>query len=176
PGSLDPTDKDNAALLNDADASRRLRNTIPIERVCATDYMAVYFPGGHGAMWDFPDNPHIQRITADVHDRGGVIAAICHGPAALVNVKNAEGIHLVEGKRMAAFTDAEERAVRRENIVPFLLESKLKERGAQVLAAADFSDNVVIDRRLVTGRNPASARRLGEAIREALDRRVAVWM
>src|SRR5690606_37092620 len=76
PSSLDRSNPDNAALLNDPDASNRLRATEPLERVCASDYAGVFFPGGHGAMWDLPDNPHINRLTADVHDRGGVVGAI----------------------------------------------------------------------------------------------------
>lgn len=168
PGSLDTMDRDNAALLNDADASHKLRNTLPIERVCATDYACVYFPGGHGAMWDFPDNPHIQRITADIYERGGIVAAICHGPAALINVRNAEGRLLVEGKRLAAFTDEEERAAGKAGVVPFLLASKLKEQGASHVKAADFRECVVTGERLVTGQNPASADRLAVALRDAL--------
>lgn len=168
PGSMDSKDPDNAALLNDAEASRKLRNTIPIERACATDYRCVYFPGGHGAMWDFPDNPHIQRIAADIHDRGGVVAAICHGPAALVNVRNNEGLYLVEGLRIAAFTDEEERAVGKAGAVPFLLASKLKERGAEHVCAGNFQECVVVDERLVTGQNPASAAKLAEVLRDTL--------
>jgi len=174
PASLDSTDPDNAALLNNADASRKLRNTLPIERACATDYRCVYFPGGHGAMWDFPDNPHIQRIAADVHDRGGVVAAICHGPAALVNVRNAEGRYLVEGLRIAAFTDEEERATGKAETVPFLLASRLKERGAQHVKADNFRECVVADQRVVTGQNPASAGRLAELLRETLQHGVAL--
>lgn len=168
PGSMDNKDPDNAALLNDADASRMLRNTIPIARALATDYRCVYFPGGHGAMWDFPDNPHIQRIAADIHDRGGVVAAICHGPAALVNVRNDEGLYLVEGLRVAAFTDEEERAVGKAGTMPFLLASKLKERGAEHVRAENFRECVVVDERLVTGQNPASAAKLAESLRDTL--------
>ena len=174
PGSLDNKDPDNAALLKDPVASRSLRNTIAIERVCATDYRCVYFPGGHGAMWDFPDNPHIQRIAADIHDRGGVVAAICHGPAALVNARNAQGLYLVEGLRIAAFTDEEERAIGKERAVPFLLASRLQERGALHVKAENFRECVVADRRVVTGQNPASAGRLAETLRETLQGRVAL--
>lgn len=166
PASLDSNEPDNTALLKDPDASQKLRNTIPIERACATDYCCVYFPGGHGAMWDFPDNPHIQRIAADIHARGGVVAAICHGPAALVNVRDAEGLYLVEGLRVAAFTDEEERAVEKDGTVPFLLASKLKERGAEHVVAGNFEECVVADERLVTGQNPASAANLALVLRD----------
>lgn len=168
PGSLDRDDPDNAAFLDDADASNKLRSTEPVERVCASDYACVYFPGGHGAMWDFPDNPHIQRIAADVFDRGGVVGAICHGPAALVNARTNEGRYLVEGRRVSAFTDEEERAVGRHEIVPFLLASRLKERGAAHVKAENFASCVCVDGRLVTGQNPASAPALAEALRDAI--------
>lgn len=168
PGSLDRENPDNAALLNDPDASNKLRSTEPVERVCASDYAGVYLPGGHGAMWDLPDNPHVARIVADVHHRGGVVAAICHGPAGLVNVKNFEGMHIVEGKRVAAFTDEEERAVDKAGVVPFLLASKLKERGAQHIKVENFKECVVVDGRLVTGQNPTSAPALAEALCDTL--------
>lgn len=172
PGSLDAKDPDNSALLKDTEASRKLRNTLPIERVCASDYCCVYFPGGHGAMWDFPDNAHIQRIASDIYDRGGVISAICHGPAALVNIRDAEGLHLLEGHECAAFTDEEEHAIGKANVVPFLLASKLKERGARHIKADEFAECVVVSERLVTGQNPASAAKLAETLRDTLENSV----
>ena len=168
PDSLDTKNPDNAALLHHVEGSRRLRNTQAIERVCATDYSAVYFPGGHGAMWDFPDNPHIQRIAADIHDRGGVIAAICHGPAALVNLRNNEGLRLIAGKRFAAFTNEEERAAEKADIVPFLLASKLREAGGEHVKAGNFEECVVSDERLLTGQNPASTPKLAQLLLQAL--------
>lgn len=169
PGSLDRDNPDNAALLNDPEASERLRNTEPVERVCASDYAGVFLPGGHGAMWDLPDNPHVSRLVSDIHDRGGVVGAICHGPAGLVNVRTFEGVHLVAGRRLAAFTDEEEHAVERARTVPFLLASRLKERGARHVKAANFESCVCVDGRLVTGQNPASAVALAEALRDTLE-------
>lgn len=169
PDSLDRDDPHNAAFLDDAAASRAIRDTEPLERVSASDYAGVFFPGGHGTVWDFPDNPHINRIVSDIETRGGVIGAICHGPAALVGVKNHEGLRLVEGRRMAAFTDEEERAVGKADVVPFLLASKLKERGAEHVKAGNFEACVVRDGRLVTGQNPASAAGVAEAFRDALN-------
>lgn len=168
PDSLDRKDPDNAAFLEDADASRAIRETEPLERVSASDFAGVFFPGGHGAMWDFPDNPHINRIISDIDERGGVIGAICHGPAALLGARNYEGLRLIEGRRVAAFTDEEERAVGKAEVVPFLLASKLKERGAEHVKADNFEPCVVTDARLVTGQNPASARGVAEAFLDAL--------
>lgn len=168
PGSLDRGNADNLAFLEDADASRAIRDTEPLERVSASDFAGVFFPGGHGAMWDFPDNPHVNRIVSDVDERGGVIGAVCHGPAALVGVRNFEGIRLVEGRRVAAFTDEEERAVGKADVVPFLLASKLKERGAEHVKADNFQHCVVTDARLVTGQNPASVAGVAEEFLDAL--------
>lgn len=168
PASLDRDNPDNAALLNDPLAGNALRATEPVERVCASDYAGVFLPGGHGAMWDLPDNPHVCRIVADIHDRGGVVAAICHGLAGLVNARNFEGVPLVEGRQVAAFTDEEEHATGKHGVVPFLLASKLRERGARHVKAGNFRECVVVDGRLVTGQNPASAGAFAEALRDAL--------
>lgn len=109
-------------------------------------------------MWDLPDSEAVQGATASGYESGGVVAAVCHGPAALVNVKLAGGEPLVKGRKVAAFTNAEEAAVQLTDTMPFLLESRLEEAGAEVQTAADFSENVVVDGRLITGQNPASAR------------------
>jgi len=168
PGSRDLDDPDNAALLDDPQASAQLDNTRAASDVRPNEYDAIYFAGGHGTMWDLPDDSALARLTADIYERGGVVAAVCHGPAALVNVRLSDGTYLVAGRRMAAFTDDEERAVGLDTTVPFLLASRLVERGAQHEQAGDFQARVVVDGRLVTGQNPASARGVGEAIRDAL--------
>jgi putative intracellular protease/amidase len=127
-------------------------------------YQAIFFAGGHGTMWDFPDSPAVQRVTREIYERGGVVAAVCHGPAALVNVKLSNGDYLLKGKRFAAFTDDEERAVKLESVVPFLLASTMQARGGTHEAAANFQAKVVSDQRLVTGQNPASATGVAEAV------------
>jgi len=97
-----------------------------------------------------------------------VVGAVCHGPAALVNVKLSDGAYLVAGKNVGAFTDAEERAVQLDKVVPFLLASTLVQRGATHHPASDWTANVVVDGRLVTGQNPQSATGVGEAMRDLL--------
>jgi putative intracellular protease/amidase len=113
----------------------------------------------------------VQRITREIYENNGVVAAVCHGPAALVNVKLSNGAYLVADKHVSAFTDAEEAAVKLEGIVPFLLASTLQARGASHEAAPNFQAKVVRDGRLVTGQNPASAAGVAEsviaAVREA---------
>lgn len=124
----------------------------------------VVYVGGHGAMWDFPDDAGLQRIGRSVWEHGGVVAAVCHGPAGLVDLRLSDGSLLVAGRRLAAFTDAEEAAAGLTEVVPFPLASTLVERGAIHVPAANWNDQVVIDDRLITGQNPASATSLARAV------------
>ncbi|MGM3173062.1 type 1 glutamine amidotransferase domain-containing protein [Dickeya lacustris] len=128
------------------------------------DYSAVFFAGGHGTMWDFADSAAVQRTIREIWEAGGIVSAVCHGPAALVNATLSDGSYLVAGKRLAAFTDEEEAAVGYSTVVPYLLASTLKQRGALHQPAADWAENVVSDGRLITGQNPASAHGVGVAL------------
>lgn len=165
---VDRKDAANATFLDDAAAMQQIETTRSPDQVDPARYAAIYFAGGHGTMWDLPDDVGLQRITAAIYEAGGVVAAVCHGPSGLVNVRLANGAHLVAGKRLAAFTDEEERAVELTAVVPFLLASTLVARGAIHETAPNFAAKVVVDGRLVTGQNPASARGVGEAIVAAL--------
>ena len=156
-------------MLDDDDLMEALRSTDAIDRVDAVDFDAVFLPGGHGTMWDFPDSEALADRISRIWTCGGAVAAVCHGPAGLVNVRLGEGEALVDGKKLTAFTDSEEEAAGLTQAVPFLLETRLRERGAQFKAEADFQPHVVVDGRLVTGQNPASsaeaAARLVEVLR-----------
>ncbi len=153
----------NAAFLDDPEMMARLASTRSPSQVDAGEYAAILYVGGHGTMWDFADDGELARIAADIYEAGGVVAAVCHGPAGLVNVRRADGSYLVAGREVAAFTNDEEAAVGLTGVVPFLLESRLAERGATIVRAPNFQANVVVSERLVTGQNPASARGVGEA-------------
>lgn len=142
--------------------------TVALAEVDASDVDAVFVVGGHGTMWDLPGDADLQRLLAAVHEGDGVVAAVCHGPAALVDVELGDGSMLLAGKQVTGFTDREERAVERDEIVPFLLASTMVERGATHHAAPDFTANVVVDGRLVTGQNPASATGTAEAVVDVL--------
>ena len=120
-------------------------------------------------MWDFADSAAIDKVTREIYERGGIVSAVCHGPAALVNVKLSDGSYLVAGKNLTSFTNGEEEAVQATDIVPFLLESALKEHGAIHHAAANWSNHVVEDGRLVTGQNPASAGSVAEVVVKLLE-------
>ena len=139
----------------------KVRNTLRPGQVDAADYAGIFYVGGHGTMWDFPDDTALAGLGAAIYEAGGVVAAVCHGPAGLVNVKLSDGRYLVAGKRLAAFTDDEERAVALDGVVPFLLASTLRQRGAIHVPAANWQENVVVDGRLVTGQNPASGAGVG---------------
>jgi putative intracellular protease/amidase len=142
----------------DKAAQAELANTKKLSDVSADDFDAVFYPGGHGPMWDMPDNKiSIVLIEAFVK-ADKTIGAVCHAPAALVNVRGKDGEYLVKSKRVTGFTNAEEEAVGLSNVVPFLLEDRLKERGGLYSKGADWAPYVQVDGKLVTGQNPVSSR------------------
>jgi putative intracellular protease/amidase len=167
-GLEDMNDPVIARYWADADFRHAIAHTLPLDTVDPARYSAIFFAGGHGTMWDFPDNAAAQNAIRAIDAAGGIVSAVCHGPAALVNARRADGTLLVAGKRLAAFTNGEEEEVQSTHVVPFLLASTLNERGAHHQNAANWADNVVVDGRLITGQNPQSAGSLGVALRDAL--------
>lgn len=151
------------------EAEDRLAETVRLGDVRAEDFDAVFLPGGHGTMFDLPDNPELIRLLDAFAADDKVIAAVCHGPAGLLGVTGKDGRPLVAGRRMAVFTDEEERAVELDQDVPFLLETRLRELGANVERKPPFQENALRDGRLVTGQNPPSSTRTAELTLEALD-------
>jgi putative intracellular protease/amidase len=138
-------------------AQAELANTKKLADVSAADFDAVFYPGGHGPMWDMPDNAtSIALIEAFAKDDKPV-AAVCHAPAAFVNVRGKDGEYLVKGKRVTGFTNAEEKAVGLAEVVPFLLEDRLKQRGGLYSKGANWAPHVRVDGKLVTGQNPSSS-------------------
>lgn len=165
---LDLNDATNARYWNDAKFRTAIRTTMTLSDVDLSRYAAIFFAGGHGAVWDFPESPAVDAAIRQVYEAGGLVSAVCHGPAALINARLSDGSYLVAGKRLAAFTDEEEHAVGLEKVVPFLLASTLKQRGALHQPAANWTAKIVVDGRLITGQNPQSATGVGEALRDAL--------
>lgn len=147
-----------------------VEKTIALSEVDPKEYGAIFFAGGHGAMWDFPDSATLQKVTTSIYENNGAVGAVCHGPAALVNVKLSDDKHLIAGKKTAVFTNSEEKAVGLTDTVPFLLQTAFEKAGATVETAEDFSENAVRDGRLVTGQNPASAKKAAELLLEALEK------
>ncbi|MEO0513883.1 MAG: type 1 glutamine amidotransferase domain-containing protein [Planctomycetota bacterium] len=168
PKSLNRDDPANAAFLDELPVEDDAMPTETLGDLSSAPLAAVFVAGGHGTMWDLPDHEPLQRLLAETYEGGGVVAAVCHGPAALVNVKLSDGTFLVAGKEVAGFTNAEEDAVGLTETMPFLLETVLKERGATFVGAGNFQANVVTSGRLVTGQNPASAEGTAEAVLELL--------
>ena len=168
PSSRDLDNADNVRFINDQRVNAQIDYARPLEDVNLDDYAAIYFPGGHGTMWDLPDSEAVRSAVTQFYEQGKTVAAVCHGPAALVNVRLSDGRFLVDGKTVAAFTDEEERAVEKDDVMPFALSSTLAERGATLKSAANFEASVAVDDNLVTGQNPASAKGVGEAIRDLI--------
>ena len=150
-----------------AEALQALKETQALGSVNVENYDAVFFPGGHGTMYDLP-SPEIGRIVSQFADAEKVVAAVCHGPAALVEAKNSDGTPLVQGRKVTGFTNAEEQAVELDKLMPFLLESRLRELGAEFDAASNWSDHVIVDGKLITGQNPQSSGSAAKAIIDAL--------
>jgi len=150
------------------DLSDRLTDTATADQVDAADYDAIFYVGGHGTMWDFPNCEELAKLAAGIYARGGVVAAVCHGPAGLVNIQLDTGAYLVNGKQLTAFSNEEETIVGLAHAVPFLLESRLIERGARFSKVDAFAEHAVADGRLITGQNPASATKTAELVVQAL--------
>jgi putative intracellular protease/amidase len=161
---VDRADPLNAAFLDNPTKIAQVENTLTPAQVNPADYAAIFYAGGHGTMWDFADNVQLAQIAAQIYDRGGIVSAVCHGPAGLVNIRLANDRYLVDGKVVAGFTNAEEEAVGLSNVVPYSLEAKLIDRGATLEQAENFQAKTVVSDRLVTGQNPASAMGVGEAV------------
>jgi putative intracellular protease/amidase len=156
-------------FMDDARAMSALTHSRPAAHITPHDYDAVYLPGGHGTMWDLPHSAAVAELISRAWDQGAIVAAVCHGPAALTGVTLPDGTPLVKGKRVNSFTDAEERKAGLEEVVPFLLESRLRELGAEFEANEEaFGPHVARDGRLITGQNPASCEKLAEQILKAL--------
>jgi len=162
--SIKLDDPYNKRFYERADIVAALRNTPRIADLRATDYQAIFFVGGHGTMWDFPRNGALLGLTSAIYAQGGVVSAVGHGSAALVNIRLEDGRFLVEGHEVTSFTNEEEQAEKTAHIVPFSLEDKLAERGGRFKKAHKMQMNVVSSGRLVTGQNPASAMGTAKAV------------
>jgi putative intracellular protease/amidase len=169
PKSFDLEDPINQQFWHTLKAVQGLVSTQALSDLSPNDYGAIFFAGGHGSVWDFPKSEVVADRIASIYEQGGVVAAVCHGPAALVNVTLSNGQPLVAGKRVAGFTNSEEAAVELTDTVPFLLQDALSAKGAIFVPGEDFKPNVVVSERLVTGQNPASATQTAEAVLKLLE-------
>jgi putative intracellular protease/amidase len=160
-------------FLGDPAAMAKLADTPAIAAIDASAFDAVFLPGGHGTMYDFPFSAALAEVVGRIFDQGGVIGAVCHGPAGLVAARRGDGRPLVEGLRVNGFTDAEEEAAGLTAAMPFLLETRLRELGGLFHGAPNFTAHAVRDGQLVTGQNPMSAEEVARLMVEALAERAA---
>lgn len=152
------TQTDDTRRFHHDDAARRqLASTVKLANVKADDFDAVFYPGGHGPLWDLAEDVHSRKLLESFAASGRPIAAVCHAPAVFKHTRNADGSALVAGKRVTGFTNGEEQAAGLTEVVPFLIEDMLKARGGLYEKGADWSNYVVRDGTLVTGQNPASS-------------------
>lgn len=168
---MDLNDPVNKEFWENKEVQQKISHTMKPEEVNPADYVAIHFVGGHGAMWDFPKNLKLANLASMIYAHGGVVSAVCHGPAGLVDVKLPDGSYLISGKKVTGFSDEEEAAVKLTKVVPFLLEDKMKERGGIYSSSPKFTEHVVQDGRLITGQNPQSAKLLGEEVLQELQKK-----
>ena len=161
---IDDSDPLQAEFLHDPRIAEQLKNTRAVSEISASDYDAIYLVGGHGTMWDMPTSTALAELGRAVYEQGGIVSAVCHGPAGLVGMTTSDGTPLVFGKAVTGFSNTEEDAAGLSTTVPFLLESALSTLGAHYRSAADFTEHVVVDSRLITGQNPQSAAGVARAV------------
>ncbi|WP_395175611.1 type 1 glutamine amidotransferase domain-containing protein [Roseibium alexandrii] len=166
PKSSDPSAATEATRRFDADPETQqiLANTLKLDDVNAADYDAIFYPGGHGPLWDLTNDTTSIGLIETFFNSGKPVGAVCHAPAVLLNAKTPDGAPLVKGRKVAGFTNDEEEAVGLTNVVPFLLEDGLKAKGGVYESVASWSSFAVEDGNLITGQNPASSEAVAEKI------------
>lgn len=180
-GGQPPLDPKSDAPDAQTDATRRfktddaarqaLAHTTVLSGVSGDNFDAVFYPGGHGPLWDLANDAHSIQLIESMVAAGKPVSAVCHAPGALRNAHNADGSPLVRGKKVAGFTNSEEAAAQLTDVVPFLVEDMLRERGGQYSKGADWKPYVVIDGNLITGQNPASSEEAAHAVLKQLAER-----
>ena len=172
---LDPKSDDPASqtpaiqrFKNDKEAQLALANTVKLSNIKAEDYDAVFYPGGHGPLWDLSEDRDSIALIEALYAAGKPVAAVCHGPAVFRHTKMPDGLPLVQGKSVTGFANTEEAAIGLTGIVPFLVEDLLKNNGGNYSKAEDWQSYVVTDGNLITGQNPASSEVAARALLEKL--------
>ena len=170
PKSDDPGAQTAATARFNADAAARaaLASTLTLDEVRAEEFDALFYPGGHGPLWDLAVDPRSAALIERFQALGKPVGAVCHAPAVLRNVRGADGQPLVKGKQVTGFSNSEEAAVQLTAVVPFLVEDMLKANGGHYSCAADWHSHVAVDGLLVTGQNPASSEASAAALLKLL--------
>lgn len=154
----------------DSDAQAALANTLKLSDVSPEEFDAVFYPGGHGPLWDLAEDRNSIALIENMYASGKPVAAVCHAPAVLRHTRTAEGLPLIQGKSVTGFSNSEEEAVQLSNVVPFLLEDELSAKGAKYSKLDDWQDYAITDGNLITGQNPASSGSVAKAVLEALNK------
>ncbi|RZQ55753.1 type 1 glutamine amidotransferase domain-containing protein [Pseudidiomarina tainanensis] len=157
-------------LFEDEAAMDQLANTLKLSEVTADKFDAIFYPGGHGPLWDLSQDPLSIGLIQQFWEQEKPVAAVCHAPAVLINAKTPAGEPIVKGRKVSGFTNSEEAAVGLTEVVPFLLEDKLKELGGLYEKVDDWKPYAVVDGNLITGQNPASSETVAEALLKKLKR------
>jgi putative intracellular protease/amidase len=156
-------------FYSDNEAIDQVAHTLKLSEVNQADYDAVFYPGGHGPLWDLANDEHSIHLIGDFYSHQKPIALVCHAPAALLKVKDENGEPLVKGKEVTGFSNTEEEAVHLTQIVPFLLESELKKLGAKYSKGDDWGSFAKKDGLLITGQNPASSAETARLLLSSID-------
>jgi putative intracellular protease/amidase len=170
PKSDDPDAQTDATrrFKDDPAAQQALANTVRLSSVKAADFDTVFYPGGHGPLWDLANDADSIRLIETMYAAGKPVAAVCHAPGVLRDARAPDGTPLVKGRQVAGFTNSEEAAVGLTEVVPFLVEDMLGQQGAEYSRGADWQAHVVTDGQLITGQNPASSEPAAHALLEKL--------
>lgn len=169
PRSMKYTDDDIMAFYETADFQQRaLVASLTPAQVDPTDYVAIYYAGGHGVMWDFPDNEPLQRIAAQIYAQNGYVTSVCHGIAGLLNIQDTPGHYLIADRQITGFTKAEEVLAGKKAIVPFFNQTVAEQRGAHFKSQRAYKPYMVQDGHLITGQNPFSAKAVAQCLVENL--------
>lgn len=152
----------------DAEAQAALANTVKLSEVLPDAFDAVFYPGGHGPLWDLATDPDSIALIEALYAAGKVVAAVCHAPAVLLNAKAPDGFPLVQARAVTGFSNEEEAAVQLTEVVPFLLEEALKARGGNYSRGDNWQPYAVTDGVLITGQNPASSELVAQAVLERM--------
>ena len=161
--------RSNRAFMADPALRGKLERSLRPEDVSIDAYEAIYLAGGHGAMWDFRGNPEVARLAEAVDRRGGVVSAVCHGVAGVLDLRRADGSSLIAEQPVTGYANVEERVIRKTDKVPFLLEDELvREGGRYRRGRVPFASHVEVADRLVTGQNPLSSKAVARAVLKLL--------
>ncbi|SRX72410.1 type 1 glutamine amidotransferase domain-containing protein [Aequorivita antarctica] len=153
----------------DKETQEILANTVKLETVDQAGFDAVFYPGGHGPLWDLAEDKNSIALIESFYKNNKPVAAVCHAPAIFKNTKAADGSPLVKGKKVTGFTNSEEEAVQLTDVVPFLVEDMLKENGGEYSKGGDWAAYAVEDGLLITGQNPASSELVAEKLLDKLN-------